>query len=79
MTGSLRQRMEQHRANPACATCHQKMDPLGFGLENFDGIGGWRTTDGKFKKRFGLILWFQAIDLTGIFGRNRSIRACVLG
>jgi hypothetical protein len=43
LTGSLRQRMEQHRANPSCATCHQKMDPLGFGFENFDGIGAWRT------------------------------------
>ena len=48
LTGSLRQRMEQHRANPSCATCHERMDPLGFGLENFDGIGGWRKTDGKF-------------------------------
>jgi hypothetical protein len=48
LTGSLRQRMEQHRANPNCATCHQKMDPLGFGFENFDGIGAWRTKDGKF-------------------------------
>ena len=45
---SLRQQMEQHRANPACATCHAKMDVLGFGLENFDGIGKWRTMDGKF-------------------------------
>src|SRR5258708_5484404 len=41
--------MAQRRANPACATCHQKMDPLGFGVENFDGVGGWRTLDGKFK------------------------------
>jgi mono/diheme cytochrome c family protein len=49
LTGSLRQRMEQHRANPACATCHQKMDPLGFGLENFDGIGGYRAVDDNFK------------------------------
>ena len=49
LKGSLRQRMEQHRFNPACATCHQKMDPLGFGLENFDGVGGWRTAEGKFK------------------------------
>jgi mono/diheme cytochrome c family protein len=48
-TGSLRKRMEQHRSNPACATCHQKMDPLGFGLENFDGVGAWRAFDGKFK------------------------------
>ena len=45
---SLRQQMEKHRANPACATCHNKMDPLGFGLENYDGIGRWRTMDGKF-------------------------------
>ncbi|HTI49438.1 MAG TPA: DUF1592 domain-containing protein, partial [Planctomycetaceae bacterium] len=48
LKGSLRQRMEQHRANPSCASCHQRMDPLGFGLENFDGIGGWRTKDGEF-------------------------------
>ncbi len=48
LQGTLRQRMEQHRANPACATCHQKMDPLGFGLENFDGVGTWRTKEGKF-------------------------------
>ena len=47
LKGSLRQRMEQHRANPSCATCHQRMDPLGFGFENFDAIGGWRTKDGK--------------------------------
>ena len=46
LVGSLRQRMEQHRANPSCATCHQRMDPLGFGFENFDAIGGWRTKDG---------------------------------
>ncbi len=44
---SVRQRMEQHRANPVCASCHQRMDPLGFGFENFDAIGGWRTLDGK--------------------------------
>ena len=43
--GSLRQRMEQHRANPVCATCHAQIDPLGFALENFDGIGKWRTVD----------------------------------
>ncbi len=47
-TSSLRAQMEKHRANPACATCHNKMDPLGFGLENYDGIGRWRTMDGKF-------------------------------
>ena len=40
------QRMEQHRTDPACASCHRRMDPLGFGLENFDAIGGWRTDEG---------------------------------
>lgn len=49
LKGSLRERMEKHRTNALCASCHQKMDPLGFGLENFDGVGAWRTIDGKFK------------------------------
>jgi cytochrome c5 len=40
---TMRQRMEAHRANPACAACHRQMDPLGFALENFDGLGGWRS------------------------------------
>ena len=42
---SLRERMEQHRANPACAGCHRAMDPIGFSLENFDAVGQWRNTD----------------------------------
>ena len=42
---TMRERMEQHRANPVCATCHKLMDPLGFALENFDGIGKWRTAE----------------------------------
>ena len=41
------QRMERHRTDPACASCHRRMDPLGFGLENFDAIGGWRTHEGE--------------------------------
>ena len=45
---SIRARLEQHRENPVCATCHAPMDPLGFALENFDGIGRWRTTEGGF-------------------------------
>lgn len=43
---SLRQRLEQHRADPTCATCHDKMDPLGFSLENYDVLGRWRTEEG---------------------------------
>ena len=44
--GTLRQRMEAHRSNPACASCHAQMDPIGFGLENYDAIGKWRSVDG---------------------------------
>ena len=62
-SGSLRQRMEQHRTNPDCATCHQKMDPLGFALENFDGIGAWREKDGAF-----------AIDATGELPDGRRFK-----
>jgi hypothetical protein len=58
---SLRQQMERHRADPACATCHNKMDPLGFGLENYDGIGKWRSHDGKFP-----------VDATGTLPNGRS-------
>ncbi len=42
---SVRERLEQHRRNPACAVCHAPMDPLGFALENFDAIGGWRASE----------------------------------
>ncbi|MGI8990864.1 MAG: DUF1592 domain-containing protein [Bryobacteraceae bacterium] len=45
---SLRERLEQHRANPSCAVCHNQMDPIGFGLENYDAAGAWRDHDGKF-------------------------------
>jgi cytochrome c5 len=45
---SIRQQMEAHRANPMCAGCHSKMDPIGFSFENFNAIGQWRDKDGKF-------------------------------
>jgi hypothetical protein len=41
---SVREQMEMHRANPVCASCHNKMDPLGFSLENYDAVGAWRTS-----------------------------------
>jgi mono/diheme cytochrome c family protein len=47
-SGSMRQQLEKHRANAICASCHSRMDPLGFGLENYDALGKWRTADGKF-------------------------------
>jgi hypothetical protein len=44
---SVRARLEQHRRNPVCASCHAQMDPLGFALENFDAVGRWRDADGE--------------------------------
>jgi mono/diheme cytochrome c family protein len=60
-TGSLRERMVQHRAKADCAICHNRMDPLGFGLENYDGIGAWRTAEGKFP-----------IDASGVLPNGQS-------
>jgi hypothetical protein len=45
-TTTVRAMLEQHRANPVCASCHARMDPIGFSLENFDAIGQWRTMEG---------------------------------
>ena len=52
---TVREMLEVHRANPACASCHKSMDPLGLSLENFDAIGQWRTTDAG-----------HAIDASGV-------------
>src|SRR5262249_61059030 len=46
LKGTLRQQMEQHRTNPICASCHKRMDPIGFAFENFDAVGVWRDKDG---------------------------------
>lgn len=43
----MRQRMEEHRVSPQCAVCHRIMDPIGFALDNFDGLGKWRDTEGE--------------------------------
>jgi hypothetical protein len=53
--------MEQHRANPACSSCHERMDDIGFGLENFDAIGSWRTHEGQ-----------AALDTTGGLSPTQS-------
>lgn len=59
--GTVRQQLEQHRANPSCAACHARMDPLGLALENFDAVGGWRSTDNK-----------QPIDASGVLPDGAS-------
>jgi mono/diheme cytochrome c family protein len=43
---SMRERMQQHRKNPVCASCHARIDPIGFAMENFDGVGSWRDRQG---------------------------------
>lgn len=63
LSGTLRQRMEQHRSNPSCASCHARMDPLGFGFENFDAIGAWREKDGD-----------AAVDSSGVLPSGRKFR-----
>jgi mono/diheme cytochrome c family protein len=60
---SVRAQLEQHRANPNCAACHARMDPLGFALENFDAIGRWRDKDGDL-----------AIDASGTLPDGRSFK-----
>jgi len=71
---SVRERIEQHRANPACASCHKIMDPIGLALENFDAIGRWRTTDEGVK----IDASGQLVDGTVIDG-PASLRKAMLG
>ena len=58
---SMRAQLESHRNNATCASCHRRMDPLGFGLENFDAVGAWRNVDGSF-----------AIDASGTLPDGRT-------
>jgi hypothetical protein len=59
---TIRERLESHRANPACASCHQVMDPLGFAMENFDAVGAWRTLEAG-----------RPIDSRGVFTDGSAI------
>jgi hypothetical protein len=82
-TGTLRQRLEEHRKNPQCAVCHNLMDPIGFGLENFDGIGAYRTKDGPGAvdssgelpdgRRFS-----GAGELSGILAQDARFERCLV-
>ena len=59
---SLRERMEQHRSSPVCASCHSRMDPLGFAMEHFDAVGRWREDDGGADINATIELDGQTID-----------------
>jgi hypothetical protein len=69
---SMRERMEEHRANPACSGCHKLMDPIGLALENFDGIGRWRTSDGGARIDASSTLW-DGTAVDGPVGLRRAI------
>src|SRR5215468_5903258 len=71
---SLRERMEKHRANAVCAGCHRQMDPIGFALENFDGVGHWRSTeDGARIDPTGTL--FNGASLDGVVGLRKALAA----
>jgi hypothetical protein len=71
----MRQRTELHRTNPVCANCHKVLDPIGFGLENFDAVGRWRDIDSNGK----------AIDAAGElpggerFSSPKDLKAIIVG
>jgi hypothetical protein len=84
LTGTLRDQMVQHSTNPTCASCHARMDPIGFGFENFNAIGGWRDRDGETAvdasgKLAGGDSFSGAAELSELLVRKRSddFRRCI--
>jgi hypothetical protein len=78
---TLRQRLEQHRANPECAACHNLIDPIGLGLENFDGVGAYRATDnGRPVDATGTLLdgsrFSGPAELAALLARDDRFVAC---
>jgi hypothetical protein len=69
---TMRERMEEHRKNPACAGCHKLMDPIGLALENFDGIGRWRTAEAGVRIDASSTLW-DGTQVDGPAGLRRAI------
>ena len=70
----IRERLERHRADPLCASCHTLMDPLGFALEEFDAVGQWRETDETGGPVDNVGTWPSGVELNGV----RSLRAFLL-
>ena len=70
----IRERLERHRSDPLCASCHSIMDPLGFALENFDATGGWRDIDERGNPVDNRGTWPSGVELTGV----SSLRALLL-
>jgi hypothetical protein len=79
---TLRQRMERHREKPACIACHKLMDPIGFGLENYDGVGAYRADEnGSAIDATGILpdgtTFSGAIELGGILAKDERLPRCV--
>lgn len=70
----IRERLEQHRQDPVCASCHSIMDPLGFALENFDAVGAWRDVDASGNPIDNIGTWPSGVELNGV----ASLRALLL-
>jgi len=82
-TGSLRDQLEAHLTNPVCASCHGIMDPIGFGLDNFDAIGKYRTMDAGFPidasgTLFGEIPFQNANDLANALAAQPNVYRCIV-
>jgi len=82
-TGSLRERLEAHLTNPVCASCHGVMDPIGFGLDNFDAIGKYRTEDAGFPidasgTLFGEVPFTNANDLVTALADQPNVYRCIV-
>jgi hypothetical protein len=81
-TGSLRERMEAHRSNPVCSSCHTLMDPIGFGFEHYDGVGKYRDTDNGFAiDASGMLPDGTAFDgpsqLADLLAADERLPACI--
>ena len=61
---SVRDRLARHREDPACAGCHERMDPIGFALESFDAVGRWRTFDGE-----------RPVDAAGVWADGEAVES----
>jgi hypothetical protein len=82
VAASMRARLEAHRMNPLCAACHLAMDPIGFGLEHFDGIGRWRTSDGPTSIDASGTLpdgssFDGALELAALLARDPRLPGCL--
>lgn len=70
---TMREQMEQHRANTVCAACHKITDPIGFALENFNEVGGWRTTSEGGARLNTAVTLFNGVNVDGATDLRRSL------